>query len=62
MGKSTKFAIDYSYAKAFVMSSDRQQSDKFKNPRELGCNEGEARSDETLRKVARQKPEPEKPK
>jgi hypothetical protein len=33
------------------------QSDKFRNAaRELGCDEDEARWDERLRKVARQKP------
>lgn len=38
------------------------QLDKFKQAaRELGCDEDEARWDETLRKVAKAKPEPEKP-
>jgi hypothetical protein len=37
------------------------QSDKFKQAaRELGCDENEARWDETLRKVARQKLSDEK--
>ncbi|MEA3015457.1 MAG: hypothetical protein QOI38_179 [Sphingomonadales bacterium] len=35
------------------------QGDKFKEAaRELGCDEDEARWEERLRKVARQKPEP----
>ena len=38
------------------------QSDKFKEAaRQLECDEDEAGWDERLRKVARQKPEPEKP-
>ncbi len=38
------------------------QSDKFKQAaRELDCDEDEARWDERLRKVAGQKPAPEKP-
>ena len=38
------------------------QSDKFKaTARELECDEDEARWDERLKKVARQKPAPEKP-
>jgi hypothetical protein len=41
---------------------ERSQGDKFKEAaRELGCDEDEARWDERLRKVARQKSEPEKP-
>jgi hypothetical protein len=44
------------------MTDPKTQSDKFKEAaRELGCDEDEARWDETLRKVAKQKPEPEKP-
>lgn len=62
MGKSTKFAIDYSYATVPVMSSDRQQSDKFKEAaRAAECDEDEAKWDATLKKVAKRKPEP-KPK
>lgn len=45
-----------------MAESQASQSDKFKEAaRELGCDEDEARWDERLRKVARQKPEPEKP-
>ncbi len=37
------------------------QAEKFKQAaRELGCDEDEARWDERLRKVAQQKPEPDK--
>jgi hypothetical protein len=37
--------------------STKSQSDKFNEAaRELGCDEDEARWDERLRKVARQKP------
>jgi hypothetical protein len=48
------------------MSTESQvpqsQSDKFKEAaRELGCDEDEGRWDDRLRKLARQKPEPEKP-
>ena len=40
---------------------NKPQSDKFKEAaRELGCDEDEARWEERLRKVARQRP-PEKP-
>jgi hypothetical protein len=36
----------------------QSQSDKFKDAaRELGCDEDEARWDERLRRVAKQKPE-----
>lgn len=39
------------------MASEKSQSDKFKEAaRELGCDEDEARWDERLRKVAKQKP------
>lgn len=38
------------------------QADKFAEAaRELGCDEDEGRWEERLRKVAGQKPEPEKP-
>lgn len=38
------------------MSTDKSQSDKFKDAaRELGCDEDEARWEERLRKVARPK-------
>jgi len=41
---------------------DKSQADKFKElARELGADEDEARWDERLRKIARVKPEPEKP-
>jgi hypothetical protein len=44
------------------MSGQKSQSDKFKNAaREAECEEDEARWEERLRKVAKQKPEPEKP-
>jgi hypothetical protein len=40
------------------MQPEKSQSDKFKEAaRALECDEDEARWDETLRKVARQKPE-----
>jgi hypothetical protein len=61
MGKSTKFAIDYGYAKVPAMSS-KSQTDRFKQAaRDLECDEDEARWDERLKKVAKQKPEPENP-
>ena len=41
---------------------DRAQIDKFKeSAREAECDEDEARWDERLKKVAKGKPEPEKP-
>lgn len=44
------------------MSNDQRQIDKFRDAaRALECDEDEARWDERLRKVARQKPEPDKP-
>jgi hypothetical protein len=44
------------------MDDKQSQSDKFKETaRELECDEDEARWDERLRKVAKGKPEPEKP-
>ena len=44
-----------------MAESQPSQSDKFKEAaRELGCDEDEARWDDTLRKVARQKPTDEK--
>lgn len=43
------------------MADERSQLDKFKEAaRELGCDEDEARWDERLRKVATQKPTPDK--
>lgn len=43
-------------------ATDKSQSDKFKNlARELEADEDEARWDERLKKVAKGKPEPEKP-
>ena len=45
-----------------MSSEHRSQSDKFKElARELDADEDEARWDERLKKVARHKPEPEKP-
>jgi len=45
-----------------MAEDQKRQSDKFKEAaRDLECDEDEARWDERLRKVARQKPEPEKP-
>jgi len=42
--------------------TEQTQSDKFKEAaRELECDEDEARWDERLKKVAKQKPSPEKP-
>lgn len=44
------------------MADKKSQSDKFKEAaRELECDEDEARWDERLKKVAKGKPEPEKP-
>lgn len=43
-------------------SDDRTQSDKFKDlAREVEADEDEARWDERLKKVAGQKPPPDKP-
>lgn len=43
-------------------ATEPSQVDKFKQAaRELECDEDEARWDERLRKVAKPKPEPEKP-
>ena len=40
-----------------INPASKSQSDKFKEAaRELGCDEDEARWDERLRKVAKQKP------
>ena len=45
-----------------MVTDKSPQSEKFKEAaRELECDEDEARWDERLRKVAGQKPEPEKP-
>ena len=45
-----------------MSESQASQSDKFKDAaRDLECDEDEARWEERLRKVAKQKPEPEKP-
>ncbi|MFA5963487.1 MAG: hypothetical protein WC804_05680 [Sphingomonas sp.] len=42
--------------------ADRDQSEKFKEAaRALECDESEERWDATLKKVAKAKPEPEKP-
>lgn len=39
------------------MSAEKPQADKFKEAaRELGCDEDEARWEDRLRKVAKQKP------
>jgi hypothetical protein len=44
------------------MTDQKTQSDKFKEAaRELGCDEDEARWDDRLRKVAKQKPVEEQP-
>ena len=44
------------------MADKKSQSDKFKQAaRELEADEDEARWDERLRKVAKAKPQPEKP-
>lgn len=41
------------------MSDDQTQADKFKQvARELECDESEVRWDETVRKIAAQKPKP----
>lgn len=43
-------------------STNEKQRDKFvETARELECDEDEARWDERLKKVAKGKPEPEKP-
>ncbi len=60
MGKSTRFAIDYGYAKKSMMSNPRSQSDKFKDAaREAECDEDEARWTERLKKVAKAAPDSE---
>jgi hypothetical protein len=43
------------------MESQKTQLDKFKAARDLECDEDEARWDERLKKVTKQKPSPEKP-
>lgn len=44
------------------MNDQKSQADKFKEAaREIGVDEDEARWDERLKKVAKQKPVPEKP-
>lgn len=44
------------------MADETSQSDKFKAAaRELGCDEDEAHWDDRLRRIAKQKPPPEKP-
>ncbi len=44
------------------MAEKKTQTDKFKEAaRELECDEDEARWDERLRKLAKSKPETEKP-
>jgi hypothetical protein len=61
MGKSTRFAIDYSYANVPRVSNPSEQSKKFKDAaREAECDEDEGRWEERLKKVAGQKPKPEK--
>lgn len=45
------------------MTDDQTQRDKFEQAaRELECDESEERWDETLKKVAKQKPDSEPPK
>ena len=45
------------------MTEDGPQLEKFKEAaRDLECDENEARWDATLKKVAKQKPAPDKPK
>ena len=45
-----------------TQEADKTQLHKFKKAaRQLGCDEDEARWDERLKMVVRQKPEPEKP-
>ncbi|MBY0408500.1 MAG: hypothetical protein K2Q01_12480 [Rickettsiales bacterium] len=45
------------------MAKDKQQVDKFiETAKELGCDESEAAFNEKLKKLAKQQPEPEKPK
>lgn len=47
---------------AAAVENDSHQSEKFKRTaRELDCDEDENRWDERLKKVAKGKPEPEKP-
>lgn len=44
------------------MAADQTQREKFEQAaRELECDEDEAAWDERLRKIAKQKPEPENP-
>lgn len=44
------------------MTDQRSQSDKFKEAaREIGADEDEVRWDERLKKIAKTKPQPEKP-
>lgn len=46
-----------------MTDSKQSQIDKFKKAaRELGCDEDEKRWDERLKKIAKGKPAPEKPK
>ena len=46
-----------------IIGSEKSQSDKFKElARDLEADEDEARWDDRLRKLAKVKPEPEKPK
>ncbi len=45
-----------------MADESRSQSDKFKEAaRELDCDESEEHWDATLKKIAKVKPEPEKP-
>ena len=43
-------------------TDSKEQADKFRNAaRELGCDEDEARFDERLKQIARQKPKDDPP-
>ena len=54
---------DEVYIEGCGMSDEKTQSDKFEElARDLECDEDEARWDERLKKVAKAKPAPEKPK
>lgn len=57
MGKSTRFAIDFGYANVRRMPKQSSQSDKFKQAaREHEADEDEARWEDRLKKIAKQKP------
>ena len=57
MGKSTQFAIDFTYDSVRRMPKSSSQSDKFKEAaRELGADEDEKHWEERLRKIAKKQP------